>query len=386
MSRLVTSMRQWRTGLRLHASFVLVASVASVASAALLVAPAARGQTTTVVTLAPAAVVPVAPAEHEQVRPVLDKMAMIRVWFGDADRADQAMKVAMGELERVAGKLDANGRGSEVWTVNRAAGAEEVLVSQETHFLLQRSLDLCRITDGAFDITVKSFDYLWDFGRNPPVRPLPDEVRSRLAFAGCKLVALKPDRIVRIMRPGVRISLDDVRGGQALERAAAALRRDGIENFRIRIGGDIYVQGRTGTRHWYAAVPHPRDRERTIAQLYLSSHAAATRSDSDSFFMKEGKRYHDVLDPRTGMPQDKVIQATVISSDAVLADGLSRAVFVLGPTKGIRLLDETDQADGFLVDDKGLIHKSSGVDDFSRLPRRIDLRPSQTARPEETAP
>ncbi len=313
------------------------------------------------------------PAQFEDGRPIAGVESHVRVWHKDTALAQKAVARALRELERVHGKLAADIRTSEVATINRAADREEVLVSAETGHLLSRAQELCRTTGGAFDASVGSYDYLWNFRRRPAVRPLDVEVAARRAMVGCDKLVLKPDRIVRLMTRGTRLRLDDLAHGAAMEAAARQLREAGIDNFRIRVGADVYVAGRTGQRHWYVAVRHPENPRRDLIQLYLTSHAAATRHRTEHSFYKDGVRYHDGIDPRTGKPANGVALATVIGVDAAQADGLSAAVFVLGPKAGIALLDRIDRVEGFVIDDKGVVHASRGMSDFARLPERIDL-------------
>jgi len=314
------------------------------------------------------------PDQYEEVRTLMGVPCSVRVYHQDPDLARKAVQRAMVELGRVASKFDASDRTSEIAGINASAGSEEVLVSEETHLLLQDSLDLCRRTAGAYDLTVASFDYLWNFSSRPFVRPLPDEVAARRALAGCRQVAIKPSRAVRILQPGVRITLQDVIHGHAAQKTAQVLRAAGVENFRIRVGGDVYVQGRVaGTRHWFVSVPNPRQPDVTLMQLYLTSQCAATRSDSEHFVVKNGKRFHDVLDPRTGEPAQGVVQATVIAADPALADALSTAVFVLGPKAGLALLAREKNVEGFVVDKAGKVWASKGMPEFGRVPDSIQL-------------
>lgn len=313
------------------------------------------------------------PDTYEETRSIRGQTCAVRVHHADPEVARKAVLEAHREIARVLAKLDPQSRTSEVYSLNADAATDEVFVSDETLDLLQRSLDLCRRTAGAFDPTVASFDYLWNFAARPFVRPLPDEVAARRTLTGCRQIAIKPSRAVRILQPGVRLTLAGIAPGHALERASAVLRQAGVESFRVALGRDVYVQGRIGTRHWHAAVPHPRRPEESVALLYLGSHCAATRSDSDRFVVKNGKRYHDVLDPRTGQPAEGVVQATVIATDPALADALSHAVFVLGPRAGLALLEKEKNVEGFLIDAAGKVHATSGMGDLARLPAKVTL-------------
>lgn len=312
-------------------------------------------------------------AEYSETRTIGRHDIKLTVWRKDERLVRTALAAAMEEIARITRKLDASNRASEVSAINRIADTEEVLLSTETFQLVEQALKHCLSTERAFDPAVQSFDYLWQFQRRPAVRPLADELRKRAAFASCRNLALKPGRKVRLMERDMRISLDDLLIGHALERASALLRDAGVNSFRLRVGTHAYVFGRAGTRHWHLTVPHPLDSSRIVTQLYLGSHAAATRSQLDSAFTRDGVRYHDVLDPRTGQPARGVLQATVISADSVLADALSRAVMVMGVRKGLRHLNKLPNVEGFLVDEKGTVHASKGMASLARLPARITL-------------
>jgi len=314
-----------------------------------------------------------APAEYDDARTIGRTDAKITVWHADAAVARSGLSNAMEEISRILRKLDSANRNSEVSLINRIADREEALVSSETYSLLESALKFCRSTKRAFDPTVQSFDYLWQFGRRPAVRPLAAELRVRAGFARCDKVVLKPGRRVRLLEVDMRVGLDDMVRGHALERAAAQLRRQGISSFRIRIGKEAYVGGHAGTRHWLLTVPHPLDPAKDVAQVYVSSHAVATRSQAETFFVRGGVRYHDVLDPRTGQPARGVLQATVISPDPLLADALSRAVMVMGAAKGLRHLESLSNAEGFLIDEKGRLYATGGMKSMARLPARITL-------------
>ena len=296
---------------------------------------------------------------------------VLTAWHDDVALIRKVMANAKEEISRVSRKLDANSHASEVSAINRIADNEEVVLSAETFRLVEVALQVCRSTGRAYDPAVQSFDYLWHFQRRPAVRPLADELLKRAAFARCDLIALKAGRKIRLMESDLRISLGELAVGHALEQAANLFRKAGVTNFRIQIDAHAYVFGRAGTSHWFLNVPHPTDPSRTLTQLYLGSHAAATRSQMDAFFMRDGVRYHDILDPRTGNPARGVLQATVISPDALLADALSRAVVVMGVAEGLAHLEKLPNAEGFLIDDKGGIHATKGMASLARLPPKV---------------
>lgn len=313
------------------------------------------------------------PGQFEEERAVQGLPCSVRVQHEDGPVAKAAIGQALAQISRLLNQFGHNGRTAEVHSINVNAGADEVMVGPEAHGLLQRALDLCRRSGGAYDPAVGSYDYLWNFKHKPFVRPLPQELQAKRTVALCKNVVVKPTGAVRLLEPGLRVTLTGVAPGVALEKAAQGLREAGIRDFRIRIGNDLYVQGRMGTRHWYALVPNSRDPTAGLGQLYLGSHAAVTRSDSDRYVLKQGQRYHDVIDPRTGAPATGVVQVTVIATDSVLAAAYANAVFALGPKAGLALMAKEPGMEGLIVDSNGRIHTSKGLTDLARVPDHVAL-------------
>lgn len=310
----------------------------------------------------------------EQSAQIAEQNCTIAVSAKDAVPAKAAIGKAFAEMQRVYAKLDASNKHSELAAINANAPADEVIVTEETLGLLQLSLDICRRSGGAFDPTVSSYDYLWNFKAKPFVRPLPDEITARRAIAGCKHVALKLNRAVRLMQPTAKVSFRDLLGGYAVQRALESLRASGFESVRILFGNDVYVLGRQGaTRHWYVTLGNPHNANEILSQLYLTSHYAATRTDLESFAYKNNKRYCGIVDPRNGQPVEGVVQATVIATDPALADALSSAVFALGPKAGLALLAKEKNVEGFVIDATGKIFASPKMTDFARLPAKITL-------------
>ena len=301
--------------------------------------------------------------------------ARVRLRHVDADTARAGMDAVLQEFGRVHRKFSTGSKTSEIAAINHIADREEVTVSTETEALVATAMRLCRITVGGFDPTHHSFSYLWDLGRKPFVPPLPDEVAARLAMTGCDKVAQKPGREVRITVPGVTMSVGELLAGHALHRAGQLLEKRGIPAFVLQLGDDRYVMGRNKTRYWYTPVFHPLQRDEEILQLYVGSHAIATRRVTDSSVLHRGKRYHDVLDPATGRPSEGVLQATVVAPDPVLADAMSRALLALGPKRGLAMLAKVEQqVAAIVIDAQGVVHASAKMRDFApKLPARLAL-------------
>ena len=312
--------------------------------------------------------------EIEATQLVHGVQAAVRIYSKDPAKARPIAAAALAEIARIYNKLDKRNRESETAAINSAAGTEEVIVSEETQQVLVRALDLCRRTGGAYDPTVATYEFLWNFENRPFVRPLADELAVRRAMTGCAKVVQKPtNRAVRLGAPMIRLTLAGVLHGFALERTSELLRRAGFTDFRIRLGDDVFAQGRVGTRHWLTTVPNSRRPDGTGLPVYLTSQAAVTVTDSEHVVYKNGKRYHDELDPRTGLPVEGVVQATVIATDPTAAAALAHALFVLGPKAGLAMLAHDKQGEGFLIDSHGKLWASPGMGDLAHLPPSVPV-------------
>jgi thiamine biosynthesis lipoprotein len=199
---------------------------------------------------------------------------------------------------------------------------------------------------GAFDPTIGHAMEMRGFNRDDRTGRI---VRSPVEAAGSPTyrdVLLDPSQqTIRIARPLV-LDLGAVAKGLAIDMAARELQP--IGNFAIDAGGDLYLGGRNPQgRPWSVGVRHPRDEHRLIDSLSVSDRAVCTSGDYERRSTGEHQGHH-ILDPRTGMPTEGVASVTVVAPTAMLADALGTAAFVLGPARGMRLL-ERHGVEGLMV-------------------------------------
>jgi FAD:protein FMN transferase len=202
---------------------------------------------------------------------------------------------------------------------------------------------------------------LWDFKRRPPLVPADDEIRRALANVGYERVHVDSERSTVELPSGTLLGLGGIAKGYGVDRAIEVLRKHGIEHAIVKAGGDMKLLGRDRGRPWEIAIKHPRDRERALAVLEVSNVCIATSGDYERFFEYEGRRYHHILDPRTGRPSEGCIAATVLASNAEYADALATALCVLGPTEGLALIERLPRVEAIVVGLDGAVAASSGL-------------------------
>jgi thiamine biosynthesis lipoprotein len=243
---------------------------------------------------------------------------------------------------------------SEVMRINDAAGHEAVPVSVETWEVISAAQALSEASGGAFDITFGVMGGLWRFDEDlAPVLPPADEIARRRALIDYRDVILDAGRrTVKLRREGMRINLGGIAKGYAVDRAVALLRGAGLRDFLVQAGGDLYVAGRKGDAPWRVGIRDPRDPspEGYFATAGIEDHAFSTAGDYERGFVLEGKRYHHILDPATGYPATACRSVTLFAPTALQADGLDDVVFILGPERGLALVDATPGVGAVIVD------------------------------------
>ncbi len=289
-------------------------------------------------------------------RIVMGTIVEITVAHPDREFARAAMEEAFSEFERVDRLLSGYDGSSEVSRINREAHLAEVKADEEVFLLLEKSLAISRLSDGAFDVTIGPVMKLWKFDEGGVV-PAKEDVAAVLPQVGFGRVEVNAERrTVRFLSVGVEIDMGGIGKGYAVDLAAARLQKMGIDNAIVDAGGDLKLIGRRpGKDFWRIGVRHPREASRMLVTLDLAETAVVTSGDYERFFIDQEKRYHHLLDPGTGYPASACQSVTVIAPDAVDADAYATAVFVLGPEKGLALLRSLPGVEGIVVDSDGKV-------------------------------
>ena len=257
----------------------------------------------------------------------------ITVFTGDVQAGREACYAAFKEIERVERRLSSHLETSEIAAINREAALRPVRVSGETFSILTRALKYSRTFNGLFDVTIGPLSREWGFNGSDAIQP-PDSLRIQalLRLVNYRNMLLNhADSTVFFAQKGMRIDLGGIAKGYAIDRAAKILKDRGIGSFLINAGGDIYASGRKpdGSK-WIIGIKHPRKPQALLAAFELSDFAVATSGDYERFVIVRGKRYHHILDPRTGYPATGSQSATVLAPTAEKADVLATYLFILG--------------------------------------------------------
>lgn len=295
---------------------------------------------------------------------VMGTVVNVSIWTDDDERAARAIGKVFAEFERIDALMTSWKETGDVAAINAAAGGKPVTVSDEVLGVITRSLEYARLTRGAFDITVGTYKGLWKFGGDQDGSiPSEADVAARLPLVGWRRVKVDGKRkTVRLAKAGTMITLGGIAKGYAVDRAVAILRDEGFVDFIIQAGGDLYAGGRRGDRKWRVGIRDPRgDRDTPFALAEIEDMTFSTSGDYERGFVADGVRYHHILDPRTGHPARACRSVTVMAPDALTADALSTALFVLGPKKGLALVERLPRVEAVFVDASNQVTASSGL-------------------------
>jgi FAD:protein FMN transferase len=300
----------------------------------------------------------------ERTRESMGAEARLSAWTADESKAAAAFEDVFIELDRLESLMSVWRPGSDIVRLNEAAGREPVAVGSDVIEALRIAREVSDWTDGAFDVTFGALSDVWKFDHDQDNRiPSPEEIRKRLPLVDYRALVLDvPARTANLTRTGMRAHLGGIGKGYAVDRAATILRSRGLRDFMIQFGGDLYVGGTHGERPWRLGIRDPRGpSDKSFAAIDLTDSSFSTSGDYERFFLRDGRRYHHILDPRSGEPTRGCRSVTIVAESATIADALSTGVFVLGPDKGMALIERLPKVEGVIVTHENRVLISSGL-------------------------
>ncbi len=300
---------------------------------------------------------------YQDTRLLMDTTVNIKL-FADSDKAAQsALNAAFAEMTRIDALMSFYSKNSELSKINRIASKKPVKVSPEIYNIIKDSMYYAKLSRGGFDLTVGELTKLWGFGTQSQKLPSKTALKNSLFLVGYELVKFNDDKLtVSLTKAGMSLDLGGIAKGYAMDRAMDIIKRHGITSALINAGGDILAAGyKSGGKNWRIGIQHPRKKDVIVKKMNIYNQAVVTSGDYERYFEQDGIRYHHILDSFTGMPARKCQSVTIISKDALSADALSTAVFVLGAKAGMRLIETLDHTEGLIIDAEGKLSASSGL-------------------------
>jgi thiamine biosynthesis lipoprotein len=285
----------------------------------------------------------------------------ITVTAKSSEQGEAAIDAGMAELRRLDAMMSLYKDESEITKVNLAAGKGPVKVSREMIEVVEKAAEISKLSAGVFDITIGPLVVLWQMRLKEGKVPTEHEIaRVRPLVNFRNIIVNRKASTIYLKKTGMIMDFGGMKGYTA-DRVADLLRKRGIKNAIIAVAGDIWVLGhRKEGKSWRIGVQHPRDKDKTLAVLDLSDKYISTSGDYERFVIREKKRYHHIIDPRSGKPARGVISVTLIGDRGAVIDPLTKVLFILGPREGLRLVKKLG-AEAIIVDEQGKAYMTSGI-------------------------
>ncbi len=265
---------------------------------------------------------------------------------------------AFAEIERLEQKLSRYREDSAISRINQQAGIAPVAVDAETFMLVQKSLEVCRESSGAFDITILPALLIWKIDAKNPQPPADAEVKEKLKLTGCeKMVLDREQKTVFLPEPGMGIDLGGIAKGYAADCAVKILKDNGVSAGIVKAGGDMRVFGGEG-KGLAIGIQNPRASGKVLAKIYLKDGAVSTSGDYERFYIFNGVRYSHIINPKTGYPVSGEASVTVKAQSGIESDAWSTALFVLGHERGLEVLKTRPGLEAFFIEPSGESHSS----------------------------
>jgi thiamine biosynthesis lipoprotein len=293
-------------------------------------------------------------SRHSFIEPHMGTRFQILVYAPDEDAARKAATDAFARIASLNAIMSDYDKTSELMRLCAQAGGPPVPVSAELFFVLSRAQEVSRQSGGAFDVTVGPVVKLWRRSRKVKKLPDPEKLAAARALVGWRNVRLDAEkRTVQLLKPGMQLDLGGIAKGYAADVALAVLKKHGLDRALVAAGGDIAVSGPPpGADGWKIAIARLPG-EKDAGRLILHDAAVSTSGDAEQFVEIDGKRYSHIVDPRTGIGLLGRMSVTVVARKGIESDSLTKVAAVLGPEKGMPIIESTKGASARMVRKKG---------------------------------
>ena len=268
------------------------------------------------------------------------------------------------EIRRIEKLLTTFSEESETALINRHAGVKPVVVSRETFNIIERSIRISRVTQGAFDITYGSVDKrLWNFDTN--LHSLPDQVTAKKMARLIDYRNIVMDDLnctVMLKKPGMRIGFGGIGKGYAAERAKIVMKEMGVQSGVVNASGDMTAWGlQPNGKQWTIGIADPNSKDKIFSYMNITDMAVATSGNYEKYILINGQKYSHTINPKTGLPIRGIKSVTIISQNAEVADAMATPVMIMGIIPGLTMINQMKGIEAIIVDDHDKVYASDKI-------------------------
>jgi thiamine biosynthesis lipoprotein len=301
---------------------------------------------------------------HKRKVSLLGSPFEITVVAKDTIQANQYEDQAIAEVKRIENLISDWIPTTPVSQINQAAGKKAVTVPLELIELIERSIKISKLTDGAFDISYASMDRIWKFDGSMKEMPSPEAIQQSVAKVGYqKIIIDKENQTVMLKDVGMKLGLGGIGQGYIADKIKALLQSNGCVAGLVNVSGDISTWGKQPNgEQWKVGIKNPMNKNKIFATFPLEDTAVETSGSYEKYVTFNGKRYSHIIDTRTGYPATGLISVSVFAKTTELADALATGVFVMGKDAGMNLVNQLPGISCIMVDEEGKVSTSKNID------------------------
>ncbi len=287
----------------------------------------------------------------------------ITVVASNKKEGDKHIDTAITEITRIENLISSWDANSQTSLINNNAGIKPVKVDTELYDLIERSLAISKLTNGAFDITYASMDKIWKYNGSLKKMPSKEEILRSVTKVGHHNIILnKENQTVFLKLEGMKIGFGAIGKGYAADKAKIVLINNGVKSGIINASGDLNAWGKQANgKDWMVAITNPLNKEKAFSWLPVNNAAVVTSGNYEKFVKFEGVRYSHIIDPRTGYPSTGIISVTILSTSAEFADAISTSIFVMGVDTGLDFINQLKGVECIIVDESNKVITSENI-------------------------
>lgn len=301
---------------------------------------------------------------HKKKLSMLGSPFEITVISKDTIEGNYFIDLAVAEVKRIENQISDWIPTTQISEINKNAGKKAIKVDDEVFELVQRAIKISKLTNGAFDISYASMDKIWKFDGSMKEMPSPEAIKKSVEKIGYQNIILDDkEKTIFLKLEGMKLGLGGIGQGYIADKVKALLQSKGCTSGIVNVSGDINTWGKQlDGKPWTIGIINPMNKNKVFATFPIEDSAVETSGSYEKFVMFNGVRYSHIIDPRTGYPATGIVSVSVFAKQTEVADALATGIFVLGVEVGLDLVNQLKGIQCIIVDDKGKIHTSKGID------------------------
>ncbi len=301
---------------------------------------------------------------HKKKYALLGSPFEITVVAKDTIEGNFYVNVAVNEVKRIENLISDWIPTTQISQVNQNAGIVPIKVNNEVFELVERALKISKLTDGAFDISYASMDKIWKFDGSMKEMPSPEAIKKSVERIGYEKIILDTkNKTIFLKDAGMKLGLGGIGQGYIADKVKEVLQAKGCTAGIVNVSGDINTWGsQIDGKPWTVGIVNPVNKNKVFATFPLIDSAVETSGSYEKYVTFNNIRYSHIIDPRSGYPATGVVSVSVFAKQTEIADALATGVFVLGVEVGLNLINQLKGIECIIVDDKGKIFTSKGID------------------------